>query len=188
MLKAKKISCAWGKKTTVNDFNSLINESPSTPLTRWGVFQAQRMAGVLQHTHIERIYTSPFDRALQTANIIGNAFHLTPQVVPDLREVLPHHVTDIELSKQEQRLGKLLVHSYLRMVKPDGKGEKLHASMWRTRKVWKYITADHAREIAVVSHYGLISLILLYLHSHRAWRVLSKDLANGGVSVVVKER
>ncbi len=179
------------QKTTVKDFNSMINESPSTPLTRLGVFQAKHMASILQDTNIKRIYTSPFDRALQTARIIGEPFDLTPLVVADLREVLPHHLDAIDEDDSrtsQQRLGKLLVRSYLHMVKPDGRGEKLHTSMWRARTVWKRLTVYPYGEIAIVSHYGLISLMLLYVHSHHSWRVVSKDLSNGGVSVVVKEK
>ncbi len=174
------------QKTTIRDFNAMLSESPHTPLTRWGKFQAQVMAGQLEGTHIEKIYSSPYDRALETATIIGNEFHLTPHIVYDLREVLPQQLNALRKKKNRATLGKLLIHSYARMALPGGAGEKLPASLWRARRVWKRLTHGPAREIAIVSHYGLISLILLHIRSTREWRIVSRNLANGGMSVIVK--
>lgn len=174
------------QKTTITDFNDMLQGSPSTPLTRWGYFQAQKMVGKLDGSNIAHIYTSPFDRAIQTATIIGNEFGITPQIDDDLREILPHQLKRLRNSPNQARLGKLLVRSYMKMVMPGGDGEKFHHSLRRSRRVWKRLTGARDQSIALVSHYGLISLLLFHLRYKPTWHVLTEDISNGGVSVVVR--
>lgn len=175
------------QKTAVNEFNEMICGTPTTPLTRWGEFQAQLMVGRLVKSNIERIYSSPFDRAIQTATIIGQELGLTPHLVDDLREILPRQLND---TRKTLSLRKLLVRSYMGLLLPGGDDdtEKLGESYRRAQRVWQQITRDDAREVAVVSHYGLISMLFIALDRNRNWRIISRDLSNGGVSVVVRKR
>lgn len=172
------------QKTTIETFNEMLNDTARTPLTRWGQFQAQVMVGHLDGATIEHIYTSPFDRAVQTAAAIGREFNLTPQIVNDLHEILPHQLQDLNHKKNQESLGRLLLRSYMEIMSPLGKGEKLPACLVRARRVWKYVTRGPYAEVAVVSHYGLLSLMLLNLRYSRTWHVVSRDLSNGGVSIV----
>ncbi len=170
------------QRTTVSQFNEMICETHTTPLTRWGRFQAQLTLARLEEAQIERLYTSPFDRALQTAAILGRHLGLEPQVEPELREVLPAQLRD---RRTNASLRKMLVRSCIGMIMPGGEGEKLMESYRRAQRVWGRLTSSDAREIAIVSHYGLISLLFATLDRDRNWRVVSRDLSNGGISVVV---
>ena len=59
---------------------------PGPPLSDVGQEEA-RVAGLfLGHMHIQQIYTSPLDRASQTAQLIGKQLNLTPIVEPALAE------------------------------------------------------------------------------------------------------
>jgi broad specificity phosphatase PhoE len=175
------------QKTTIKDFNDMLNDSPKTPLTRWGRFQAQIMAGQFDGAHLQKIYTSPFDRAVQTAKTIGREFGLTPEIVHDLREVLPRQLHDLQHGNTQQSLGRLLFRSYIEMALPVGPGETLPACLWRARRVWNQLTRGSDQEIVIVSHYGLISLILLNLRYNHTWRIVSRDVSNGGVSIITKK-
>lgn len=174
------------KRTTVSDFNEMLCYSHATPLTRWGRFQAQLLVGRLDDASIERIYTSPFDRAVQTATIIGSELGIAPEVVPDLREVIPQQLNERNTNGS---LRKLFVRSCIGMILPggNGNGEKLNESYQRAQNVWAKLTSSDAKEIAVVSHYGLISLILLVVRRDRNWRIITRDISNGGVSIAVRK-
>ena len=50
----------------------------STPLNDKGVVQAKALADILAHFNINKIYTSPLPRALQTAQILGSSLNLNP--------------------------------------------------------------------------------------------------------------
>jgi broad specificity phosphatase PhoE len=172
------------QQVRVADFNEMLCDSHSTPLTKWGRFQAQLTVGRLDGSNIERLYTSPFDRAIQTASIIGRELGIKPLVLDDLREVIPQQLSE---RKSNESLRKLFVRSCIGMVLPGGGGEKLGSSYQRAQAVWARITSDQSREIAVVSHYGLISLILVSLRRDRNWRIISRDISNGGISLVERK-
>ncbi len=169
------------QQVRVSDFNEMLCDSHATPLTKWGRFQAQLTVGRLDGSNIERLYTSPFDRALQTAAIIAREIGIKPLILDDLREVIPQQLSE---RKSNESLRKLFVRSCIGMVLPGGSGEKLGSSYQRAQAVWARMTSDQAREIAVVSHYGLISLILVSLRRDRNWRIISRDISNGGISIV----
>ncbi len=171
--------------TTVSEFNQMVYRSHTTPLTRWGRFQAQLTLGRLDGSLIEKIYTSPFDRAIHTATIIGNQIGIAPQVVTELREIQPRLLD--ETKSQEVSLRKLLFRSCVGMILPGGNGEKLLQSYRRAQRVWADLTSDIAQEIAIVSHYGLISLMLASLDRDWDWRIVCRDLSTGGVSVIVRK-
>lgn len=167
--------------TTAAAFNELLRRSHAAPLTREGEIQAQLVVEKLAGAHIERLYTSPFARTLATAAVLGEALGLIPQLVDDLREVLPRPVDE---QRRSASLGRLFVQGYLEMFWPWGDGETWLVGYRRARSVWARLTSEPAAEIAVVSHRGLIALILLAVRRDRRWRILASDLSNGGVSVV----
>jgi probable phosphoglycerate mutase len=73
------------------------NQPGRFPLTPKGRQQAEALAETLAETHVSTrfagIYCSPVLRALETAQIVGRRFHLTPQVADGLRE---YHVGILE--------------------------------------------------------------------------------------------
>ena len=63
------------------------------PLTATGRQQAEALAETLAGYEFAGLYCSPVQRALETAQIVGRRFGLTPQVVDGLRE---YHVGILE--------------------------------------------------------------------------------------------
>ena len=62
------------EKLTVSEYNHIVHHAHETPLTKEGERQAQAIGERLRHVHIERLYSSPYPRALATAEVIGQAF------------------------------------------------------------------------------------------------------------------
>lgn len=168
--------------TSTEDYNAVLRRSPEARLTGLGERQAQAVAGLLARERIERLYSSPFRRALATAAVISTATGLAPQVLEDLRELLP---APVERPRRAASLRRHFIRSYLGMLLPNSGEHTWPAGYRRAQAVWTAMTAEPAAEIAAVSHRGLIGLILLSLRRSPRWKVLQRDLHNGGISIVV---
>ncbi|HWQ12250.1 MAG TPA: histidine phosphatase family protein [Roseiflexaceae bacterium] len=169
------------RRTTLEDFNAILRRSPEVALTPLGMRQAQAVAASLAGVGIERLYTSPFVRARSTAAAIGAALGLEPVVLEELREVLPQIR---ERPLQPASLRRFFVRSYVRMLWPRGLEETWLSSYRRARLALNHITATPAEAVAAVSHRGLIGLLLLAARRRRGWRVIQRDLSNGGISII----
>jgi broad specificity phosphatase PhoE len=169
-------------RTSIEDYNAILRRSPEAALTPLGVQQAHAVAHDLLGRGIERLYTSPFVRTSSTAAVIGEALGIEPVVVVELREVLPQEAPPGAVEAAAS-LRRLFVRSYLRMLWPRGLEETWLSSYRRAAVAWRHITAQPAEAVAAVSHRGLISLLLLAAQ-RQGWRVVQRDLANAGVSIV----
>ena len=165
-------------------FNDLLARSATAALTSLGEQQAHRVADRLANAPIERLYCSPFVRAYLTAQAIGERIGLEPQLLDDLREVLPRPLA----GDSPSRLGRLFVRSYLGMLVPGESGESWRDGYARARRAFATVTAQPAREVAAVAHRATIGLILFALDRDPAWRVISRDLSNAGVSIAIRKR
>jgi broad specificity phosphatase PhoE len=170
-----------GVRVSVRDFNAMLVRSQASPLTERGLRQAQALVERLGGAGIERMYVSPFKRALMTAEVLAQAIGVMPRVLPELGEVLPPP------RAERHRSASVSIHflrSYLRMLWAEGSHEGLRAGYRRAAAAWSLIAAEPAPAVAAVSHAGLLGLMLWGLRRNPHWRVLSRDLSNGGVSVV----
>ncbi len=170
---------------TARSYNELLQRSHDVPLTLEGERQAQELIARLREARITHLYSSPFLRALRTATVLGDSLGLQPQILDDLREVLPPP-RDEGLGTASLR--RHFVQSYLRLLWPWGTHagpETITTAYRRAKAVWATITAQPAAEVAAVAHRGLLSLMLIAVQRERRWRILTRDLSNGGISIIV---
>lgn len=168
------------RRMSVDDFNAILRRSPEAGLTPLGVVQAHAVAAALADKGIARLYTSPFFRTRSTAAVIAERLGIEPEIVDDLREVLP---PAIERRRSHKSLRRFWVHSYLRMLWPRGE-ETWLAGYRRARRAFLHITAEPADSVVAVSHRGLIGLMIVVAQRRPGWRVVQRDLSNGGVSII----
>ncbi len=168
-------------RSTITDFNELLRRSHAAPLTPTGEDQARAVVDRLAEARIERLYSSPFVRALSTATAVGEALGLVPQPVEELREVLARPLGE---DIRPARLERLFIRSYVGMLWPRGADETWLAGYRRAKLAWARITAEPTNEIAAVSHRATISLMLLGLRRSPHWRLRNRDISNGGISIV----
>ena len=174
----------YNAKISRADFNAVLQRSFESPLTERGVEQARGVITQLEHAQIERLYSSPMLRALSTATILGDTLGQKPSILDDLREVMP---TPRAGRSKQATLRRHFIDSYTRMLWPFGGTSETWASAYRrSRRAWEAMTSEPAREIAAVAHRGTIGVMLFSLRRSSRWRVVQRDLANGGVSVVVR--
>jgi broad specificity phosphatase PhoE len=163
------------------DFNKLLYTSREAPLTLLGIIQSQKIACHLANTAIDRLYTSPFTRARETALFLGKAQNVTPHVLEDLREIMP---VPIKENSRESYLSLLYIRSYLRLLFPNVSSESLLTTYRRAKSVWQTMTQEPAEGIAIVSHCAFLQVLLLHIHFQKRWRIGPYNLKNGGITCV----
>jgi broad specificity phosphatase PhoE len=172
------------RRMTRAEFNKFVLSSPDSPLTYAGIEQAQRLVQHFTTRPISRLYSSPLPRALATAAALAEAYHLVPQVIADLRELLPPPFNEHGASFTAS-VRWLFLQGYLRMVFSSDSEDRLSIARHRARAVWEQMTREPAEAIAAVSHGWFIMLLLTILSGDPSWQVVKRDLNNAGVSLVV---
>lgn len=167
-------------RTSVTEFNEVLRHSANYPLTDLGVEQARALIHKLSGVPVARVYSSPFERALTTAQIYATAAGLTPIIVDDLREVVPDPLRE---PRRPTSLRRHYLRSFARMAW-NRSGASWRMEYRRAKRAWAQVTAEHAEAIVVVSHAWTITMILLALRRDKHWRVLRRDVRNAGISVV----
>jgi broad specificity phosphatase PhoE len=163
------------------EFNAFLRNAPHSPLTARGQEQAQVLVQQLAEISFARLYTSPLPRALATATVLAEAQGLTPVVIDDLRELMPPPLPE---NGRDASLRRLFLAAYASMLLSPASLDRLTAASRRARAVWQKITAEPAEDVAVVSHGWFITVLLLSLRFDPHWRILARDLANCGISMV----
>jgi probable phosphomutase (TIGR03848 family) len=152
---------------TAQTGQKLSGWTPGVPLTEEGTAQASSIADVLASAPLTAVYSSPIDRAVQTARLIA-ARH-------DLRVTVSRAVAEVDFGKWSGRSFKVLRRTRLwNTVQrfPSGvrfpEGESFVEVQTRTVSEIERIRVDHPKEaVCVVSHADVIKLILAhYLGVH----------------------
>jgi probable phosphoglycerate mutase len=155
-----------------------------SPLTERGRSQAVALAERLRGERIERLYASPLPRARDTAAAVGAALGLTPVTVPALREMMP--VAGARTAHGPLPIRRLVVPATARMFFSPTSPDRLLTALARVRGAWDEMTREPAGTVAAVTHGWVIILLTTWQRLHPRWRVVSRDLTNCGVSVVMR--
>ena len=132
-------------------------------LTGKGKIQAQKTAQKLANSGIEVIFSSPFHRARETAEIIGKGLKCPVKVVDDIKERNRYaHLTGMKKSeaakKHPEHVTKLKDHTY----GLDG-GEEYDVFRARIMKTFEKLLSQPYDTIAIVAHSGPIGCIMRVL-------------------------
>ena len=136
------------------------------PLNERGREQARLAAGRLKHNRAVALYASDIARAWETAQIIGDTLGLTPQTMPELREIdvgrwegltpeqlyrqFPDHMQEYE--RDPARTVRLGGESYAQLQ------ERALVALQRIQE-----THRHDETILAVSHGGTIRALLCHV-------------------------
>ncbi|MGH2480155.1 MAG: histidine phosphatase family protein [Ktedonobacteraceae bacterium] len=173
---------ALTRRLSRSAFNALLRTDRESPLTPAGVIQAQQLAQRLTTTPFDRLYTSPLPRAIATTAVLSEATGLTPQILDDLQELRSALLPE---GTVEYALWRLSLLSCSRMLRSPASPDTFRLVYSRVKALWSQITSEPAEAIAVVSHSWLLRMLVLSLWNDRRWRLVSRDFANSGVSLVM---
>ena len=136
------------------------------PLSPRGRLQAEALAGALRNVHFAAVFTSPSQRARETAAALAAQRQLELQVVPELGEMGFGQLGGLSLEEAALSFPAALrswLDNPFEVTLPEG--EPFLDFVGRVRRVRQRLSRDWAgRTIAVVSHGGVVA----------AWRCLEE--------------
>lgn len=161
----------------------------NVPLDEAGVRQAKLVAKRLRLYNIEKLYCSNLIRARETADIIGKELGLVPIREEDLREISFGDMEGLDDVQIKERFGDFLVErAKAKEDIPNPGGESgedvFKRAMPIVRRIIEEAKLDNKKNIAIVSHGGLIrSVIAGVLEAPFAKKLcIGKDLENCSIT------
>jgi len=141
--------------------HSIINGRRDAPLTDLGRSQAAAISDDLQSENISCIYSSPLQRAHQTASIIAGKLGIEDlHIHPDLIERDYGILTGCSVSDIPKLAGRLFVsHGFKYVIQASGIEE--YANLWtRAGHVLRKIREQHRGEtVLVVAHNEILKMM-----------------------------
>ncbi|GEN46054.1 histidine phosphatase family protein [Alkalibacillus haloalkaliphilus] len=128
-------------------------QEPSSQLTEQGEIQAYRLRDFFSEQRVDQIITSPFERAIQSIMPTAQEHQLDLYIADDLQE---RKLSSENLSDWMERLEQTYQDFDLKF----SGGESSREAADRAVKVLTDIKLSQNKATIVVSHGGLISLIL----------------------------
>lgn len=170
--------------SVLNDLH--VHQSPETPLSEKGIKQAELIAERFRNIPIELILTSPYTRAVQTAEEI----HKTNQIPLIQTELLIERVMPSSfLGKSVNDPEIVSTHQLIRDHFEDpgwhfADEENFHDLIERVKKFIKYLHSQNKNTYLVVTHgYFLTLLVCYFLFEDRINYSLFKQF-NGSTELV----
>ncbi len=140
------------------------HQSSSTPLNETGLEQAKKVAEKLKDLKISTIYSSPFVRAMQTAEVIASHHELDIIKVDNLRERSFGDfigLTRKEVLKIMPDIEEQFKHQGMDWKAPNG--ESMRELQSRVVKIFKDLANKHGDEnIIIISHGATIITLLIH--------------------------
>jgi broad specificity phosphatase PhoE len=163
----------------------LLHGISDQPLSEFGFKQAELTARFLKNTRIDRIYSSPLLRTMQTAEKISETSGIPVIPIADLRE------EDYGWQEGKRdwwayvRPRKALIPFYvvLRLTVNALSGEPFWKSKKRIADVWEKIKKENPEgTVAIVAHSGVLRMILMHEFGGSRLDVGTYPISTCGVS------
>ena len=131
-------------------------------LTEYGRMQAEKTAAFLRKYSIDRAYSSPMVRVIQTAKPIIRGRNLELEIIPDLREIYGgawEGLSYEEIEREYPVERDLWYHNFIYCICPGG--DSVSDLYNRVRPAFEKIVADnYGKTVLVASHATPIRLML----------------------------
>ena len=131
-------------------------------LTGYGRMQAEKTAAFLREYPIDRAYSSPMVRVIQTAKPIIRGRNLELEIIPDLREIYGgawEGLSYEEIEREYPVERDLWYHNFIYCICPGG--DSVSDLYNRVRPAFENIVADnYGKTVLVASHATPIRLML----------------------------
>jgi broad specificity phosphatase PhoE len=154
------------------------------PLSERGRAQAAALAEALRGVDLAAIFTSPSQRARETAMSLATHRDLEPHVIPQLAEMGFGQLGGMSFAEAVQALPEVLkpwVENPFEVTLPEG--EPFLDFVGRIRRVRRQVTRDWAgRSIAVVAHGGVIA-VWRCLEEGRPWSDFWRSIPAPGTGI-----
>ncbi len=147
-----------------SNVNKVYAGRSAEQLTEKGAAQANEVAGILKNRDVHAIYTSPIQRAVQTAKVIGETIGLDFNTEYSFRELemgLWEGMAETDVANQYPKEWQVW-NSMPAELRLDGR-ETLEDLLERVLNGIRTIyMSDNDRTVVVVTHVAIIRVILLW--------------------------
>jgi probable phosphoglycerate mutase len=140
----------------------LAGRSPGVNLTQVGIQQAEQSGKMLESLNISAIYSSPIDRALQTAKIVGNHCNLEPVIDDRLIELDMGKFTKMPYDEIFAKHGNVFLKFYEGSEEVSENGVETFAKVQkRVFEMVDFVINKHKNEnIVLVTHMDPIKAMI----------------------------
>jgi len=162
----------------------LSGRMPGVYLSEEGITQAENLALRLAHLPVRAIYSSPLERAVQTAVPIAEKFGLENKVNEDFLEVDFGEWTNKTFKEIETELQFQRFNSYRSVTRIPG-GESMLEAQARFIKGLERLYILHPQQtVAIVSHSDLIKATMAYFAGVHLDMFQRIDISPASVSIL----
>jgi probable phosphoglycerate mutase len=171
---------------TDSNVRKLLHGSTDVPLDAHGLLQAQLIADRLaREVNVDAIVTSPLDRALTTARIIGDQIGLDPRIEPGLSEMdfgAMEGATIETIAEEYPEIAlRLFDFDDFDLTWPMGESRRqFHTRVFATFQ--SLLTEYASHSIVVVAHGGVIGSLIAQVEGESPNNWLAYHIANCGLS------
>ena len=153
-------------------------------LTARGRAQAAALVGTLQGTALDAVFTSPSQRARETAGPLVSQCGLNLQIIPEVAEMNFGQLGGMSLEEAARTFPEILkrwLDNPFEVALPEG--EPFLDFVGRIRRVRRQLTRDWAsRTIVVVTHGGVIA-VWRCLEEGRPWSDFWRSIPAPGTGI-----
>jgi broad specificity phosphatase PhoE len=171
-------------ETEWNRIRRIQGGASDTPLSENGIHQAEGLGLRLKAEKTDAIYSSPLQRAMQTAQAIAKYHHIEVTPLPELKEINAGELEGVMASEFKVRFDELICRSG-----PDKGllcipgGESILDVQKRAWETIENIYRQHSEgTVVVVSHYFVIMTIVCRVLNLPLSEMIRFRLSNGTVS------
>ncbi len=163
----------------------LVGRLPNVPLTAEGKAQAAYAAACVADMQVSRIYSSPIQRTMETAQIVAK--HNSLEVIPDdrLTEIDMGGLTGKTYDDLMERYGNIFLHFYQGSDDFTNMGVETFASVRnRILDIVSYIQQKHAGEnVLLVTHMDPIKAMLSTILNMTPQNLYRLIIANASLNI-----
>lgn len=163
----------------------LSGRTPGVPLTNDGIDQAKTAAEFIEKMNVTKIYSSPIERALQTAEIVGN--HNAIDVVSDERliELDMGKFTGMKYDEIFSKHGNVFLKFYSGDLELAHNGVETFAEVKsRVLDIIDHVVGQHKDEnVLLVTHMDPIKAVLSSVMDLKPQSLFELIVANASLTV-----
>ena len=160
----------------MDNARGILNGRRDEPLSEKGVQQANEVAGKIKTTgiHFDHVYSSPLQRAYNTAKVITNTLGVSkPEVLPDLIERDFGIMTGQPQSKIKEMCSPYIIQSDIitYFLSPEG-AETFPQLVERANKLLDTIKAKHKDENILLVTHGDFGKMIYTAYYNLDWKAV----------------
>jgi broad specificity phosphatase PhoE len=162
----------------------LTGRQPGWRLNQRGRQQAANLAENLANVPLAAIYTSPLERAVETAEIFARPHGLTPEPAEGLIDIDLGGWDGMTFANLEACPGWKSFNSFRSVARPPGGELAIESQSRIVREVERLGTLHHGKTVALVSHGDPLRLLIAWALGIATDLLLRFDIGTGSVSIL----